>query len=61
MSMVISTDVCSKNMNVNRLEDSGVVTDCSLKTMESDDTLDFNFSGANVVNKVIIKVIIKCD
>jgi len=39
------------------LEDSGVVTDCSIKTMEPDDTLDFNFSSTNVVNKVIIKVV----
>jgi len=33
-----------------------VVTDCSIKTLEPDDTLDFNFNSANVVNKVIIKV-----
>jgi len=39
-----------------RLEDSGVVTDCSLKTLEPEDTLDFNFNSSNVVNKVIIKV-----
>lgn len=37
------------------LEDNGVVTDCSLKTLEPEDTLDFNFNSANVVCKVIIK------
>jgi len=41
---------------VYRLEDSGVVTDCSLKTLEPQDILDFNFNSANVTNKVIIKV-----
>lgn len=37
------------------LEDSGVLTDCSIKTQESEETLDFNFNSANVVNKIIIK------
>lgn len=41
---------------MSRLEDSGVVTDCSLKTQESEETLDFNFNSANVINKIIIKV-----
>lgn len=41
---------------MSRLEDNGVLTDCSLKTQESDETLDFNFNSANVVNKIIIKV-----
>lgn len=26
-----------------RLEEAGVVTDCSIRTQEADDTLDFNF------------------
>lgn len=39
-----------------RLEENGVLTDCSLKTQEPDETLDFNFSSANVVNKIITKV-----
>lgn len=37
------------------LEDNGVLTDCSIKTQESDESLDFNFNSANVVNKIIIK------
>ncbi|CAH1801624.1 unnamed protein product [Owenia fusiformis] len=37
------------------LEESGVLTDCSIKTLEPDETLDFNFSSANVVNKIIMK------
>ena len=47
----------SSNDYLTRLEDNGVVTDCSLKTMEPEETLDFNFNSANVVNKVIIKVL----
>ncbi len=39
-----------------RLEESGVLTDCSIRTQEADDTLDFNFSSTNVVNKIIMKV-----
>lgn len=37
------------------LEELGVVTDCSIKTLEPDETLDFNFCSANVVNKIIMK------
>ncbi|KAK2154367.1 hypothetical protein NP493_2193g00010 [Ridgeia piscesae] len=37
------------------LEDGGVLTDCSIKTMEPDETLDFNFCSTNVVNKIIMK------
>ena len=39
-----------------RLEENGVLTDCSIKTQEPDETLDFNFSNTNVVNKIIMKV-----
>ena len=39
-----------------RLEENGVLTDCSLKTQDPDETLDFSFSSANVVNKIIMKV-----
>ena len=41
-----------------RLEEGGVLTDCSIKTMEPDETLDFNFCSTNVVNKIIMKVIV---
>ena len=39
-----------------RLEEAGVLTDCSLRTLEAEETLDFDFCAANVVNKVIMKV-----
>jgi len=37
------------------IEENGVITDCSLKTQEPEETLDFNFNSANVVNKLIMK------
>ena len=39
-----------------RLEEGGVVTDCSIQTQEADETLDFDFTSTNVVNKIILKV-----
>lgn len=39
-----------------RLEEGGVLTDCSIQTEEPDETLDFDFSSANVLNKIIMKV-----
>lgn len=36
------------------LEESGIVTDCCIKTQETDDTLDFDFAAERVVNKVIM-------
>lgn len=33
-----------------------MVTDCSIRTEEPDEALDFNFTSANVVNKIIMKV-----
>lgn len=38
-----------------RLEEGGVITDCSIKTSESEEILDFNFSAANVLNKIILR------
>ena len=38
-----------------RLEESGVLTDCSIQTQDADEVLDFDFSSANVVNRVIMK------
>lgn len=32
-----------------------MITDCSLKTMEAEDILDFDFPVSNVVNKVILQ------
>ncbi|XP_059171940.1 cell cycle checkpoint protein RAD1-like [Physella acuta] len=37
------------------LEEDGVLTDCSIKTLEPDEVLDFDFCSANVVNKIIMK------
>ena len=37
------------------LEEGGVVTDCTIKTQDSDEILDFEFSAANVINKIIMK------
>lgn len=37
------------------LEEAGVLTDCSIRTQEPDETLDFNFSSVNVTNKIIMK------
>ena len=39
-----------------RLEEGGVLTDCSIQTQEPDETLDFDFSSADVLNKIIMKV-----
>ena len=39
-----------------RLEEGGILTDCSIQTQEPDETLDFDFSGADVLNKIIMKV-----
>ncbi|CAL1538335.1 unnamed protein product [Lymnaea stagnalis] len=37
------------------LEEDGVLTDCSIKTLEPDEVLDFDFCSADVVNKIIMK------
>ncbi|XP_022257161.1 cell cycle checkpoint protein RAD1-like [Limulus polyphemus] len=37
------------------LEEGGVLTDCRIKTQETEEVLDFQFSPENVVNKVIMK------
>ena len=44
------------NFFVRSLEEDGVLTDCSIKTLEPDEVLDFNFCSTNVVNKIIMKV-----
>lgn len=33
-----------------------MVTDCAIQTQEADETLDFDFTSANVTNKIIMKV-----
>lgn len=42
---------------MNRLEDNGIITECNLKTLETDSLINFEFDFDKVVNKVIIKVI----
>ncbi|XP_025091169.1 cell cycle checkpoint protein RAD1-like [Pomacea canaliculata] len=37
------------------LEEDGVLTDCSLKTLDPDEVLDFDFCSTNVINKIIMK------
>lgn len=37
-----------------RLEEAGVLTDCSIQTQEANETLDFDFCSPNVVNKIIM-------
>jgi cell cycle checkpoint protein len=37
------------------LEDNGIITECSVKTMESEDLLNFEFDHDKVVNKLIMK------
>ena len=32
-----------------------MLTDCSIQTRDADETLDFDFTSANVVNKIIMK------
>ncbi|XP_038600348.1 cell cycle checkpoint protein RAD1 [Tachyglossus aculeatus] len=36
------------------LEEGGVVTVCRINTQEPEDTLDFDFCSANVINKIIL-------
>ena len=48
--------MCVFALQHNRLEEGGVLTDCRIRTFEPDDTLDFNFTSANVVNKIILHV-----
>lgn len=37
------------------IEADGIITDCSLKTLEPDDLLDFNLAQDNILNKVLLK------
>ncbi|PSN41823.1 Coronin-1C [Blattella germanica] len=37
------------------LEENGVITDCSIKTLEPEDVMDFNFAASNVLNKIILR------
>ncbi|KAL8591946.1 ssDNA endodeoxyribonuclease [Nucella lapillus] len=37
------------------VEEEGVLTDCSLKTLEPDEVLDFDFCSTAVINKIIMK------
>jgi len=36
-------------------EEGGILTDCSITTMDAEDVVDFNFSSNDVVNKIIMK------
>ena len=41
--------------NISPSLSAGIVTNCSIKTMDVDTTLNFDFSSANVVNKTIMR------
>jgi cell cycle checkpoint protein len=38
------------------LEDNGIITECSIKTLETESLVNFEFDFDKVVNKVIMKV-----
>lgn len=37
------------------IEENGVITDCSLKTQDPDELLDFRLEPENVLNKVVLQ------
>ncbi|KAG8235409.1 hypothetical protein J437_LFUL018628 [Ladona fulva] len=37
------------------LEEGGVITDCSLKTQEPNEIMDFGFTNSNILNKIILR------
>lgn len=37
------------------MEESGVLTDCKIQTQDAEETLDFDFTSANVLNKIIMQ------
>jgi hypothetical protein len=39
-----------------RLEENGIITECSLRTLETDSFVNFEFDFDKVVNKIIMKV-----
>lgn len=39
------------------LEESGVLTDCKIQTQDAEETLDFDFTSANVLNKIIMNAV----
>jgi len=47
--------ICIYQNKYCRLEEGGVITDCSIRTLEAEEILDFNFCAANVLNKIILR------
>ena len=41
------------------LEENGIITECNIKTLETESMVNFEFDFDKVVNKVIMKVTIK--
>lgn len=37
------------------IEEDGIITDCSLRTLEVDALLDFHLEAENIVNKVVLQ------
>lgn len=42
------------NYDIHSLVEGGVLTDCNIHTQDAEDTLDFDFTGANVEGKIIM-------
>ena len=37
------------------IEEEGIITECSLKTQEPDELLNFNLEEENVLNKIVLQ------
>lgn len=48
-----SNNVCDNDHY--SLEEGDVLTDCKIQTQDAEETLDFDFTSANVVNKIIMQ------
>ena len=55
ISLYVQHTLCL-TFSFSRLEEDGVLTDCALLTQAPEETLDFDFTAANVTNKIILKV-----
>lgn len=42
------------NFSCGRLEESGVITDCKIRTVHFDPVLDYDFGSANVIGRIIM-------
>lgn len=49
------TNKCKVFIFINRLEEGGIITDCSLRTMEVFDILDFSIPAESATSKIILR------